>query len=263
MTGAERPDPAMLTFADRLREEFDRLQAEHQFAVDQMQTKVSVLRREFLLRHRYNPIEHVTARVKSPASILAKAARLGIEPTIHDLRTNIHDIAGVRISCSFIADTYRVLEALTSQDDVQVLGTKDYISTPKANGYRSLHALVSVPVFLSTGPVPVTVELQVRTIAMDFWASLEHKIHYKYDGAVPADLVARLTAAARTARELDESMEQLHAAVRGHPADHGETSSSGGIDAQTLGRLWDAAQREARTGQPEASTSGSVTSRHR
>ena len=179
---------------------------EHQFAVDEVMTKVSILQREFMHLHHYNPIEHVNARVKSLDSILAKAVRKGLDPTVDDVRANLSDIAGLRITCSFIADTYRVLDALTSQDDLTVLSIKDYIAQPKPNGYKSLHAILEVPVFLSDGPVPVKVEVQVRTIAMDFWASLEHKIYYKYDGEVPHELVDDLTEAARVAQQLDERM---------------------------------------------------------
>lgn len=231
------PTPEALGLARRLREDFQRIQMEHQFAIDEVLTKVSILRTEFLHLHRYNPIEHVGSRIKSPASTLQKAARLGIDPTPQAIREGIRDIAGVRITCSFIADTYRVLEALTSQTDVRVVQVKDYIAHPKPNGYKSLHALIEIPVFLSTGPIPVTVEVQVRTIAMDFWASLEHKIYYKYDGAVPAGLVASLTEAADIAEQLDRRMEHLHAEVRG--SDH---ESAGedllGLDEVVLARLW-------------------------
>ena len=206
--------PEMVHAARKLRREFARIQMENEFAVEEVLTKVSILRKEFVHLHRYNPIEHVTSRVKSPASTLRKIARLGIEPTPNMIRETVTDMAGVRITCSFIADTYRVLEVLTSQADVKVLKVKDYIATPKPNGYRSLHALIEIPVFLSTGPVPVTVELQVRTIAMDFWASLEHKIFYKYSGAVPPHLIERLAAAAGMSEQLDEQMEQLYTEVR-------------------------------------------------
>ncbi|MGW7285003.1 GTP pyrophosphokinase [Streptomyces sp. NPDC054847] len=240
--GGEPPTPEDVAFARRLRKDFQRIEMEFEFAVDEVLTKVSILRREFLHLHRYNPIEHVGSRVKSPESILRKVARLGIEPTPEAIRAGIHDIAGVRITCSFIADTYRVLEALTAQTDVRVLRVKDYIAAPKPNGYKSLHALIEIPVFLSTGPVPVTVEVQVRTIAMDFWASLEHKIYYKYDGHVPPGLVASLTEAAHLAAQLDQRMEELHAEVRGGPG--GEDSGDGApaMEEELLMRLWNSAR---------------------
>ncbi|WP_328950888.1 GTP pyrophosphokinase family protein [Streptomyces sp. NBC_00184] len=228
-----------VAFARRMRKDFQRIEMEYEFAVEEVLTKVSILRREFLHLHRYNPIEHVGSRVKSTGSILRKVARLNIAPTPEAIRAGIQDIAGVRITCSFIADTYQVLEALISQDDVRVLQVKDYIAAPKPNGYKSLHALIEIPVFLSTGPVPVTVEVQIRTIAMDFWASLEHKIYYKYEGQVPPGLVASLTEAAHLAEQLDHRMEELHTEVRG-----GERTEDAAPDMeeQLLMRLWDSAR---------------------
>ena len=122
----------------------------------------------------------------------------------------IQDIAGIRVTCSFISDTYRVLDMLTSQEDVTVLEVKDYVTNPKSNGYKSLHLIVAIPVFMSDRVEPVTVEIQIRTVAMDFWASLEHKIFYKYRGVVPANLVAELKEAADVANRLDIQMERLH-----------------------------------------------------
>jgi putative GTP pyrophosphokinase len=183
--------------------------------INEVLTKIAILSDEFSLVHRSNPIEHVTHRLKSPQSMLEKLVRKGVEPSFEAIKRELTDIAGVRVTCSFIADAYRVCEALTAQDDITVLELKDYIKEPKANGYRSLHAIVQVPVFLSSGPTPVTVEVQCRTIAMDFWASLEHKIFYKYRGAVPPDLLSSLADAAETACELDQRMERLYDEVRG------------------------------------------------
>jgi putative GTP pyrophosphokinase len=228
------PDVATLR---QVREEFVRFMMAYRFAVDEVITKVSILREEFTHLHRYNPIEHVTSRVKSPASILDKVARRGLEPTFETIRANITDIAGVRITCSFIADTYRMLEILTAQTDVRVITVKDYIATPKPNGYKSLHAIVEIPVFLSDGPVPVTVEVQIRTIAMDFWASLEHKIYYKYDGEVPAHLAESLSQAAQVAEQMDHRMEELHAEVHAQGTGAGESAPELGIDDEVLRQL--------------------------
>lgn len=221
-----------------MRDDFTRLIMEHQFAVDEILTKVSILRTEFLHLHRYNPIEHVSSRVKSPESILDKVSRRGLEPSLSAIKENITDIAGIRITCSFISDTYRVLEALTSQSDVRVIAMKDYIADPKPNGYRSLHAIVEIPVFLSTGPVPVTVEIQIRTIAMDFWASLEHKIFYKYDGDVPSHLATDLKNAATIAGSLDRQMEELHTEVHGATSLDGAKGVHDNIDDDLLHRFW-------------------------
>lgn len=176
----------------------------------EVETKISILRDEFTHLHAYNPIEHVKSRLKSPDSIVEKVARRGIEPDFESIRNGITDIAGVRVTCSFVSDVYRLFNLLTQQDDVTVRIVKDYIAEPKPNGYRSLHAIIEVPVFLSTGRVAIPVEVQFRTIAMDFWASLEHKIHYKFDGRVPAHLEQSLTDAAEAAQELDQRMERLH-----------------------------------------------------
>ncbi|WP_420842419.1 GTP pyrophosphokinase [Glycomyces paridis] len=229
----------MLEFAHQIREDFGRFMMEYRFAVDEVLTKVTILREEFRHLHRYNPIEHVTSRLKTPESILEKVARRGYAPTLPSIRANVTDIAGIRITCAFMADTYRILDALTSQHDVRVVAVKDYIAEPKPNGYKSLHAIIEVPVFLSTGAVPVIVEVQIRTIAMDFWASLEHKIFYKYDGEVPEHLAAELAAAAGAAEQLDRRMEQLHAEVHG-PIDayDAEPPSLPRLDDQLLQRLW-------------------------
>ena len=205
----------MAAQARRTRDELTRFLMEYQFAVKEVLTKVTILREEFLQLHRYNPIEHVTSRIKKPESIVRKVARRGIAPELPLIREAITDIAGIRITCSFIADTYRILETITAQDDVRVVVVKDYIAEPKPNGYKSLHAIVEVPVFLSTGTLQVPVEVQLRTIAMDFWASLEHKIYYKYDGDVPAALVRDLRDAAMTAEALDATMESLHRDLHG------------------------------------------------
>ena len=203
-------DEVAIAQAKQLRDQFQRFLREYEFGMREVETKISILRDEFTHMHAYNPIEHVSSRLKSPDGIVEKVARKGIDPDFDVIRREITDIAGVRITCSFVTDVYRLFELFTRQDDITVLVVKDYIAEPKPNGYRSLHAIVEVPVFLSTGAIPVPVEVQFRTIAMDFWASLEHKIHYKFDGRVPAHLVQSLTEAADAAGELDLRMERLH-----------------------------------------------------
>jgi putative GTP pyrophosphokinase len=198
-----------------LSDQMQRFLLEYRFGMQEVETKVGILRDEFQHMHDYNPIEHVSSRVKSPDSIVGKVARKGLDPDFDTIRESITDIAGVRVTCSFVTDVYRLFDLLTAQDDVTVRRVKDYIAQPKANGYQSLHAVVELPVFLSTGRVIVPVEVQFRTIAMDFWASLEHKIYYKYDKRVPAELLESLKDAADTAAELDERMERLHREIRG------------------------------------------------
>lgn len=187
---------------------------EYKFGIDEVTTKISILQEEFAHLHDYNPIEHVLSRVKSPESIYSKMQRCGVSSDLDAIREQITDIAGVRVTCSFTSDVYRVFDLISGQSDLQVLQVEDYIAAPKPNGYRSLHALIEVPVHLSDRVVPVTVELQIRTVAMDFWASLEHKIYYKYRTQVPHELLRELKEAAETAASLDDQMERLHGAVQ-------------------------------------------------
>ena len=204
------PDAGWPNDLQAVKTEITRFMMSYKFASDEVMTKVNILKEEFSAIHDYSPIEHVSHRLKTPEGILRKAVRKGYPINLAAIRENIQDIAGIRITCSFISDTYRVLEMLTSQRDITVLQVKDYIKEPKPNGYKSLHLIVAIPVFMSDRVQPVTVEVQIRTVAMDFWASLEHKIFYKYDGAVPSALVGELKQAADVANRLDIDMERLH-----------------------------------------------------
>jgi putative GTP pyrophosphokinase len=208
-----------VTTTSASEEDFRRFMLEHRFGMDEVVTKLNILRDEFLHLHDYNPIESVSSRLKSPESLLEKIRRKGLDldqhPSFDEVRERVVDVAGVRVVCSFTSDVYRVFDVLAHQPDVRVVEVRDYIMEPKPNGYRSLHALVEVPVFLSEGTRPVGVEVQFRTIAMDFWASLEHKIYYKYRRAVPPELLAGLRDAADAAYALDSDMERLHEEVRG------------------------------------------------
>lgn len=194
--------------------ELARFRMVYEFGIEEMLTKIRILRSEFAQTHDHNPIEHVSSRLKSMDSILEKAGRYGCATDPATIRERIRDIAGIRITCSFESDAYRVADMLAQQPDVEVVQCKDYIAHPKDNGYRSLHLIVRIPVFLSDRTEHVFVEIQIRTIAMDFWASVEHKLFYKYAGAVPDDLRSELLDAARTAAELDARMgrlrEELH-----------------------------------------------------
>ena len=161
--------------------ELTRFMMAYKFALDEMTTKINILKEEFQLIHEYNPIEHINTRLKSPESIIIKAQRKNIELNLPTIKENIQDIAGVRINCSFNSDIYKLSEMIQKQQDIEVVACKDYIKNPKPNGYRSLHLILKIPVFMSDRDEKVFVELQIRTIAMDFWASLEHKIFYKYN----------------------------------------------------------------------------------
>lgn len=187
---------------------------EYACGMEELETKINILRREFEQTHDYNPVEHVKTRLKSMDSLLDKMRRLDCSPDLDVVRATIRDIAGIRVTCAFVEDTYRVAEMLTSQPDVTLLQTKDYIAHPKPNGYQSLHLIVQVPVYLSDRTALVPVELQIRTIAMDFWAAVEHRIYYKYDGAVPGDLRESLHEVALTAAALDHQMGSLRDEIK-------------------------------------------------
>ncbi len=181
----------------------------YKFALDEMKTKLTILNEEFQLLHDHNPIEHIKYRLKSPQSIKQKLERKGIEPTIENAENHIHDIAGIRVTCSFLTDIYKIYSMIQSQNDITILKVKDYIKNPKENGYKSLHLLVEIPIFLTDRSEKVTVEIQIRTIAMDFWASLEHKIYYKFQKEVPEKLIYELKSAAEAINSLDIKMKNI------------------------------------------------------
>ncbi|HPZ50203.1 MAG TPA: GTP pyrophosphokinase family protein [Propionibacteriaceae bacterium] len=206
--------PEMITTLSSIRDQLSRFMLGYQFGIQEMETKVKILQQEFQLLHRYNPIEHVASRLKTAQSVLRKANRKGCAPGSDNIRREIKDIAGLRVVCRFTSDVYRVQEMLCQQSDVTLVRLKDYIAEPKTSGYRSLHAIVEIPVFLSNEVIQVPVEMQFRTIAQDFWASLEHKIFYKYDQSIPTELSASLRDAADTAAHLDAEMERLSGEVK-------------------------------------------------
>ncbi len=224
-----------LTELRGITDEFTRFMLSYKFGIDEVMTKLNILREEFEHRHDYSPIEHVSSRLKSPESIVKKAMRKGCDLTLDGIRSDLHDIAGIRVTCSFISDSYKIRDMITAQRDVTVLQVRDYIADPKPNGYQSLHLIVEIPVFLSDHVEQVKVEIQIRTIAMDFWASLEHKIYYKYHRDVPDRLLEDLRAAALTASQLDVKMERLHDEVVALRDVTG--SDDGVIDAVDIGRL--------------------------
>lgn len=175
-------------------------------ALKQIATKLEILNDEFQHVHRYNPIEHIKSRLKTSESIVKKLRRQGHESTIHNMVQYVNDIAGIRVICSFTSDIYRIAEMITNQGDIKVISVKDYLVNPKPSGYKSYHMLVSVPVYLSDRIVDTKVEIQIRTVAMDFWASLEHKIHYKFEGKVPEGIENELIECAKMISELDAKM---------------------------------------------------------
>lgn len=179
-------------------------------ALKQVQTKMEILNDEFQRVHRYNPIEHIKARIKSSESIVKKLKRYGYESTIENMITYVNDIAGIRIICSFTSDIYRIADMVANQKDIKVLSIKDYITYPKASGYKSYHMILSVPVYLSDRIEETKVEMQIRTVAMDFWASLEHKMHYKFEGDAPQHIKDELVECAHMVSDLDARMLSLN-----------------------------------------------------
>ncbi len=183
-------------------------------ALKQISTKLEILNDEFQHVHRYNPIEHIKARIKTPESIVKKLKRNGYESTINNMVNHVNDMAGIRVICSFTSDIYQIAEMISNQSDIKVISVKDYIVNPKPSGYKSYHMLVSVPVYLSDRIEDTKVEIQIRTVAMDFWASLEHKIHYKFEGNAPDHIREELVECAKMVSELDDRMLSLNKEIQ-------------------------------------------------
>lgn len=183
-------------------------------ALKEIGTKLEILNDEFHHVHQYNPIEHIKARLKSPESIVKKLKKHGYESTIQNMVKYVNDIAGVRVICSFTSDIYRIAEMLINQNDIKVCSVKDYILNPKPSGYKSYHLIVTVPIFLSDRIIDAKVEIQIRTVAMDFWASLEHKIYYKFEGNAPEHIKRELVECAMMVSDLDARMLSLNDEVR-------------------------------------------------
>lgn len=198
-------------------------------ALKQVQTKMEILNDEFQHVHQYNPIEHIKARIKTPESIVKKLKRGGKESTIQNMIEYINDIAGIRVICSFSSDIYRIAAMIKEQKDIKVINIKDYITYPKASGYRSYHMIVTVPVYLSDRIVDTKVEIQIRTVAQDFWASLEHKIHYKFEGQAPEHIRSELIECARMVSDLDARMLALNDEILELSQQSGSQSGNGSM----------------------------------
>lgn len=183
-------------------------------ALKEIGTKIEILNDEFQHTHQYNPIEHIKSRIKTPESIVKKLKRSGYESSIDNMVNYVNDIAGIRIICSFTSDIYEIANMIGKQNDIKVLSVKDYIKYPKENGYKSYHMIVAVPIYLSDKVVHTKVEIQIRTSAMDFWASLEHKIYYKFEGNAPDYIHADLRECAEIVSMLDEKMLSLNEAIQ-------------------------------------------------
>ena len=189
--------------------EFRQMMMMYSCAIKEIKTKLQVLNDELSIKRQRNPIEFIKTRVKQPDSIASKLRRKGYPVTVQSVFENLSDVAGVRVICAFIDDIYKVADMLTAQDDIELIKRKDYIKNPKMNGYRSLHLIIEVPVFFSDHKEQIRVEVQIRTIAMDFWASLEHQLKYKKDIDDAESIMYELRACADVINRADYHMQSL------------------------------------------------------
>lgn len=195
--------------AIRPTDRFNKIMCWYGCAIREVRTKLEVLNDEFQSTTARNPIDNIKSRIKKPMSIYEKLQRRGFPITMESILENLHDVAGIRVICPFIDDIYTVANMLIAQDDITLIQKKDYIKNPKPNGYRSLHLVVEVPIFLSSGKQMMKVEVQIRTIAMNFWASLEHQIHYKKSQDNVEDVVSQLTDCANVIYDTDLQMQNI------------------------------------------------------
>lgn len=193
--------------------DFSKLMAYYNCAMMEVETKLRVLNEEFSVIKERNPIQSIKCRLKTPESILEKLSRREFEMSLSSMEENLNDVAGVRIICPFEADVYAIAHSLTQQDDVNLLQEKDYIKNPKPNGYRSLHLIVEVPIYLAESKKNIKVEIQIRTIAMDFWATLEHQLRYKKNNNLSEQISQELLECAAISKELDRMMDGLRKEV--------------------------------------------------
>lgn len=202
-------DEEMMNWSKGCLHKYNKLMAYYRCAIMEVETKFNVLNEEFSLRYDRNPISGIKSRLKRLDSIKEKLERRDLPFSLETIEEHIHDVAGVRVVCSFVDDVYLLADALLKQDDITLLEKKDYIANPKPNGYRSLHLIVTVPIFLEHEKRIMQVEIQLRTIAMDFWASLEHKLYYKKGKVVPRQVLIGLNQCADLAALLDEKMQDI------------------------------------------------------
>ena len=207
-------DADLLRWSKEYLEQFHKLMAYYRCAMMEIETKFNVLNEEFSLQYDRNPISNIKTRLKSPESMREKLKKKGFPLSVEAIEARIHDVAGVRVVCAFPEDVYMLAEALLAQDDITLIEKKDYIQNPKENGYRSLHLIVTVPIFLAKEKRMMQVEIQLRTIAMDFWASLEHQLRYKRECLFSEEMAAELKYCATLSAELDVRMDKLRSYVQ-------------------------------------------------
>ncbi len=205
--------PDMVEWALQKTYEFERLMSYYKCAMMEIETKLNVLNEEFSLRFDRQPISSIHTRLKQPISIHGKLVSRGLPITVESIERNLNDIAGIRVICSFEDDVYKLAEALLKQDDITLIQKKDYIQTPKPNGYRSLHLIVAVPIFLEHEKRIMRAEVQLRTIAMDSWASLEHQLRYKKGNSFDENMTGELKRCAELSVELDARMDHLRSTI--------------------------------------------------
>lgn len=206
----ERIDQIMKSSSFETIEEYLIIQQLYDAGIKEVRTKLEILDAEFKTRHDHNPIHHIESRLKAPDSIVKKALSKNIPLSYDAICENILDIAGVRVICNYVSDIYEIAELLIKQSDIKLIEKKDYIQDPKPSGYRSLHLVIEIPIFLAEKVQPVFVEIQIRTIAMDFWASLEHKLKYKTNNTIPEHIKKELQDCAASIAFLDARMENIH-----------------------------------------------------
>lgn len=190
-------------------EEVKQLPTLYQLALEELETKFKIIQAEWKIKHDYSPFEHIKTRIKEPSSIFTKLQRKGYPLTLDSIVNKIYDVAGMRIVCAFVKDIYLILDHMKTRKDIRIVEIKDYIANPKPNGYQSLHVIVQVPLVLFDDTRWIYVEIQLRTLAMDFWASLEHIIFYKFEQQVPPHVTKELTDAAKAVDLLDRKMLEL------------------------------------------------------
>ena len=225
------PDtPTAAAFQQQYREMMQLYSA----AVREVRTKVEILDEEFRTRYAHNPIHHIDSRLKSPQSMMKKLARKGLPQTLEAAEANLNDIAGIRIVCNYLDDIYRIADLLQRQRDVEFVHRRDYIENPKESGYRSLHLVIRIPVFLSSHTELVPVEVQIRTIAMDFWASLEHQLRYKSNHETTQQLRRRLQHCAEASAALDREMQDIYREINGYSAGDAQPVQAEADDAAPI-----------------------------
>jgi len=202
------------TSMEHMRQDYAQLRGVYAAAIREINARLTTLDAEFSYQNRHNPIHHIESRVKSLSSIINKLKAIGAPVSVSSAKKHLHDIAGVRVVCRYVDDIYRIADLLLAQDDISLILEKNYIKNPKPNGYRSLHIVVDVPVYMSKGKLFAPVEIQIRTVAMDFWATLEHGIRYKATEEVSQKIVDELRECANVITETDYKMQEIFKALQ-------------------------------------------------